>query len=268
VPEPNDVLLLDDIGRVRLLTLNRPDKANAFNEQLYQAAATALRESEADDSVSVVVFTGAGRVYSGGVDIAEMAAVIPDEHVDEGAHARPDRGGVGRGFDAFVNGLAEFPKPVVAAVNGAAVGIGFTMLLHCDLVLVSDDARLRAPFTRMGVAPEASSSYLLPRRMGRQAAAWAFFTADWIAPAQAVEYGLALKVCEPGTLVKDAVELATQIAEHPLPSLMATKRLAIDAEQAGIARARELEGQAFAALLRLPGASGRVAAQLDKGDPR
>lgn len=270
MPEPTDVLLLEDIGRVRLVTLNRPDKANAFNEQLYHAAANALRDAEADETVSVVVFTGAGRVYSGGVDITEMAAVIPDEDdgegEDDGEDAPSDRGEMGRGFDAFVNRLSAFPKPVIAAVNGAAVGIGFTMLLHCDLVLVSELARLRAPFTRMGVAPEASSSYLLPRRMGRQPSAWAFFTADWIAPAQAVEYGLALKVCEPGALVKDAIELAAQIAEHPLPSLMATKRLVIDAEQAGIARARALEGQEFAALLRLPGASDRVVAQLDKGD--
>jgi enoyl-CoA hydratase/carnithine racemase len=264
VPEPTDPLIVEDFGRVRLLTLNRPDKANAFNERLYHAAANALREAEADDSVSVVVFTGAGRVYSAGVDITEMTAVIPGV----GDDIPPDRGEMGRGFDAFVDTLAAFPKPVVAAVNGAAVGIGFTMLLHCDLVLLSDVARLRAPFTRMGVAPEAASSYLLPRRMGRQQSALAFFTADWIAPAEAVAYGLALKVCTPDALVRDAIDVATHVAEHPLPSLMATKRLVIDAEQAGIARARELEGREFAALLRLPGAGDRVTAQLDKGGSR
>jgi enoyl-CoA hydratase/carnithine racemase len=263
VPEPTEPILVEDFERVRLLTLNRPDKANAFNERQYHAAANALRDAEADDAVSVVVFTGSGRVFSGGVDITEMAAVIPDED----SNPPPVPGDMGRGFDAFVDTLSAFPKPVVAAVNGAAVGIGFTMLLHCDLVLVSERARLRAPFTRMGVAPEAASSYLLPRRMGRQPAAWAFFTAGWIAPAQAVEHGLALKVCAPDVLVQDAIELATQIAEHPLPSLMATKRLVVDAEQAGIARARRLEGQEFGALLRLPGAGDRVAAQLDKGGP-
>jgi enoyl-CoA hydratase/carnithine racemase len=262
VPE-TEPILVEDFERVRLLTLNRPDKANAFNERQYHAAANALREAEADHSVSVVVFTGAGRVFSGGVDITEMAAVIPGED----SIPSPERGEMSRGFDRFVDTLSAFPKPVVAAVNGAAVGIGFTMLLHCDLVLVSERARLRAPFTRMGVAPEAASSYLLPRRMGRQPAAWAFFTADWIAPAQAVEHGLALKVCASDTLVQDAIELANHIAEHPLPSLMATKRLVIDAEQAGIARARRLEGQEFATLLRLPGAGDRVAAQLDKGGP-
>ena len=95
----------------------------------------------------------------------------------------------------------------------------------------------------------------------------ALVTADGIAPAEAVDFGLALEVCTPDTLVQRAIELAAHIAEHPLPSLMATKRLVIDAEQAGIARARQLEGQEFSALLRLPGASDRVTAQLDKGRP-
>jgi enoyl-CoA hydratase/carnithine racemase len=271
VPDSPDVLLVEDVDLVRLLTLNRSDKANAFNEHLYHAAAGALREAEADDSVSVVVFTGAGRVFSGGVDITEMTAAIPGDGQTVRPPADPKRpddpNSMGRGFDAFVNALQSFPKPLVAAVNGAAVGIGFTMLLHCDLVLVSENARLRTPFTRMGVAPEAGSSYLLPRRMGRQRAALALFTSDWILPEDAVAQGLAVKVCAPDRLVAEAVELGAHIAEHPLPSLMATKRLVIDAEREGILRARELEGEEFARLLQLPNARDRVVAQLDKSAP-
>lgn len=260
-----DVVLVENTDRVRVITLNRPEKANAFNETLYLAAAGALRDAELDDSVSVVVFTGAGRAFSGGVDITEMTAAIPDG----GAPAAPPASNaeprsMASGFDAFVNGLQTFPKPLVAAVNGAAVGIGFTMLLHCDLVLVSEKARLRAPFTRMGVAPEAGSSFLLPRRMGRQQAALALFTSEWIQPEQAVEHGLAVQVCPADRLIADAVDLATRIAEHPLPSLMATKRLIIEADDANIRHARELEGQEFAHLLRLPNARDRVVAQLDK----
>jgi enoyl-CoA hydratase/carnithine racemase len=265
VPDTPDLLLVEDHEHVRLLTLNRPDKANAFNERLYHTAAGALRDAAADDAVSVVVVTGAGRVFSGGVDLSEMTSAIPDD--GQPVVAPRDEGetsDMSRGFDAYVNAIASFPKPLVAAVNGAAVGIGFTMLLHCDLVLVSEKARLRAPFTRMGVAPEAASSYLLPRRMGRQRAALALFTSDWIQPDEAVEHGLALEVIPADRLVDAAIELATHIAEHPLPSLMATKRLVLDAEQAGIQRARELEGTEFAALLRLPNARDRVAAQLDK----
>jgi enoyl-CoA hydratase/carnithine racemase len=262
VPD-SDLVLVDDIARVRLLTLNRPEKANAFSINLYDACTEVLRAAGEDDAVSVVVFTGAGKTYSAGVDINEMSAQIPGDGAD--AAAPRDRSESGRAFDAFVNGVASFPKPLLAAVNGAAVGIGFTMLLHCDVVLVSELARLRAPFTRMGVAPEAASSFLLARRMGRQRAALALFTSDWIAPQEAVDAGLAVKVCPADRLVSDAVEIATRIAEHPLPSLMETKRLVIDAERDHIARAKELEGAAFARLLSLPDARGRVAAQLDKG---
>jgi enoyl-CoA hydratase/carnithine racemase len=263
-PNP-DIVLVEDVGRVRLITLNRPEKANAFNIELYERTTGALADAAADDGVSVVVFTGAGRVFSGGVDITDMTSGIPEDGqpaAPASADAPPNT--AGSVFDAFVGGLQTFPKPLMAAVNGAAVGIGFTMLLHCDVVLMSDQARLRAPFTRMGVAPEAGSSFLLPRRMGRQQAALALFTSDWILPEQAVVHGLAVQVCAADTLVADALELASHIAEHPLPSLMATKRLVIVADDENIRHARQLEGQEFAHLLRLPNARDRVASQLDR----
>ena len=167
------------------------------------------------------------------------------------------------GFVAFVDTLAAFPKPVLAAVNGSAVGLGFTMLAHCDIVLVSERARLLAPFTTMGVAPEAASSYLLPRRMGRQQASLSLFTSDWISAEDAVATGLAVRLCPAETLVAETLELATRIAAKSLPSLMATKRLLLDAEREGIARARELENAAFAELLSLPNARDGVLGQLD-----
>jgi enoyl-CoA hydratase/carnithine racemase len=243
-----ELVLVEDVDRVRLVTFNRPEKANAFDDALYLAAGDALRAAAEDDSVSVVVLTGAGKVYSAGVDIDAMTA-----------------GTVGATFGLFVDMVTGFPKPLLAAVNGAAVGIGFTMLLHVDVVVLSEHARLRAPFTRMGVAPEAASSFLLPRRMGRQAAALAFFTSDWIEPVEAVEHGLAMRVCPHGRLLPETLALAAHIAEQPLPSLMATKRLILDAERDHIARAIELEGAAFAELLQLPGTNDRVAAQLARG---
>jgi enoyl-CoA hydratase/carnithine racemase len=249
-----DVILTEDRDRVRLLTFNRPHRANAFNETLYHAAADALRGAAADDDVAVVVLTGAGKAFSAGTDLHEMAETVPD-----GASERPNR----TGFPAFVDVLQEFPKPLLAAVNGAAVGLGLTMLAHCDLVLVSDNARLLAPFTNMGVAPEAASSYLLPRRMGRQRASLSLFTSDWISAEDAVATGLAVQQCRPETLVDDAMELAARIASKSLPSLMATKRLLLDAEREGIDRARRLENQAFAELLALPNARDGVLGQLD-----
>jgi enoyl-CoA hydratase/carnithine racemase len=158
--------------------------------------------------------------------------------------------------------LIAFPKPLVAAVNGAGVGLGLTMLLHCDLVLVSTRARLLAPFTTMGVAPEAASSYLLPRRMGAQRAAYAFLTSEWISAQDAVESGLAFASYEPDQLLPEAMRIAELIATKPLPSLIATKRLMREAEVDGVARARQLEGEAFAALLRAPAMRDRVLGQL------
>jgi enoyl-CoA hydratase/carnithine racemase len=251
----DDILIGEDRDRVRLLTFNRPDRANAFNEELYHAAADALRAAASDDDVAVVVFTGAGKAFCAGTDLLEMAETV-DAGVGGEAVSRT-------GFPAFVDQLQEFPKPLLAAVNGAAVGLGFTMLAHCDIVFVSDRARLLAPFTNMGVAPEAASSYLLPRRMGRQRASVSLFTSDWISAQDAVATGLAVQQCSPESLVDDTMELATRIASKSLPSLMATKRLLLDAEREGIARARTLENQAFAELLALPNAKDGVLGQLD-----
>jgi enoyl-CoA hydratase/carnithine racemase len=253
------MLLTETRDRVRMLTFNRPDRANAFNEELYHASADALRAAATDDDVAVVVFTGAGKAFCAGTDLLEMA-----ETVDAGVGASGGDGAVSRnGFPAFVDVLQEFPKPLLAAVNGAAVGLGFTMLAHCDLVFVSDRARLLAPFTNMGVAPEAASSYLLPRRMGRQQASLSLFTSDWISAEDAVATGLAVRQCSPETLVDETMELATRIASKSLPSLMATKRLLLDAEREGITRARTLENAAFAELLALPNAKDGVLGQLD-----
>jgi enoyl-CoA hydratase/carnithine racemase len=248
---PHDMLLAENRDRVRLLTFNRPDRANAFNEELYHAAADALRAAATDDDVAAVVFTGAGKAFCAGTDLLEMA-----ETVDGTATPRD-------GFPAFVDVLQEFPKPLLAAVNGAAVGLGFTMLAHCDIVFVSDRARLLAPFTNMGVAPEAASSYLLPRRMGRQRAAVSLFTSDWISAEDAVEAGLAVRQCSAEALVDETMALATRIASKSLPSLIATKRLLLDAERESIAHARTLENQAFAELLALPNARDGVLGQLE-----
>ncbi|MFN8027918.1 MAG: enoyl-CoA hydratase-related protein [Acidimicrobiia bacterium] len=257
-----DLVLVEDRDGARLITFNRPSAANAFNEPLYHASAQALRDAAADDSVACVVLTGAGKVFSAGTDLVEMAAGIPE---DEGGElGNPDRDqNVEPGFVAFVDFLAVFPKPVIAAVNGAGVGLGFTMLAHCDIVLVSERAKLLAPFAQMGVAPEAASSYLFPRRMNRQYAALALYTSDWVSADDAVASGLALKKCSADTLVDEAMAIAQRIAAHPVPSLVATKRLLIDSERDAVDRARGLENDAFSELLRLSGAKDKVLNQLD-----
>ena len=208
----NEVLRIDDDGAVRLLTLNRPEAKNAFNRALYDEVRMALEEAAADDSVTVCVITGAGDIFSGGQDIKALAAMKdnPDE---------------AKGFDPFARALARFDKPLIAAVNGAAVGVGTTLLLHCDLVLVSDAARFKLPFVGLGLVPEAASSVLLPATIGPQAAAHYLLTGDWMDAETAVARGLAWKRCAPDRLLEEALGLARGIAKAPLESLRNTKQL-------------------------------------------
>jgi enoyl-CoA hydratase/carnithine racemase len=244
---PTEVLGVDDRDRIRTLTFQRPEAANAFNEDLYLTLAAALETAGTDDAVSVVLLTGAGKTFSSGTDLNEMAAIAE-------AHAAGESSAdTGKGFGALLDMLIGFPKPLVAAVNGSGVGLGLTMLAHCDLVLIAEHARLLAPFTAMGVAPEAAGSYLLPLRMGHQQAALALYASRWITADEAVASGLALRTCPAETLLETTYELAREIAAKPLASLLATKRLVGDAHRDRIVRARQQEDAAFAELLRGPG---------------
>jgi enoyl-CoA hydratase/carnithine racemase len=223
----NKVLRIDDDGAVRLLTLDRPDAKNAFNRALYDGVRLALDEAAADDSVTVCVITGAGDLFSAGQDIKALANMKdnPDEV---------------KGFDPFARALARFDKPLIAAVNGPAVGVGTTLLLHCDLVLVSHTARFKLPFVSLGLIPEAGSSLLLPATIGPQHAAYYLLTGDWMDAETAVTRGLAWKSYPPEQLLEEALGLAQSIAKAPLESLRNTKRLLqaarADAVQAALDR--------------------------------
>ena len=208
----NKILRIDDDGPVRLLTLDRPESRNAFNRSLYDAVRTALDDAAGDDSISVCVITGAGDIFSAGQDLKALAGI--KDHPEEA-----------QGFDPFARTLAAFDKPLIAAVNGAAVGIGTTLLLHCDLVLASDTARFKLPFVALGFAPEAASSLLLPAAIGPQAAAYYLLTGDWIDAETAVTRGLAWKRCSPERLLEEALGLAGSIAKAPLDALRHTKQL-------------------------------------------
>ncbi|MHB8466408.1 MAG: enoyl-CoA hydratase/isomerase family protein [Acidimicrobiales bacterium] len=252
------MLLTEDRDRVRIITFDRPESLNAFNQQLYGAAADALDAAALDDGVAVVVLTGAGRAFSAGQDLFEMSD-IGRSQVD--GEPGPNK------FPAFVRALSTFPKPLVAAVNGVGVGIGFTMLAHCDLVLIARGARLRTPFTSLGVAPEAASSYLFPRRMGWQRAAWVLFSSAWISAEDAVAAGMAWRVCEPDALLADTLEVAGTIARMPVSSLMATKRLLLESQIPAVNHARDLEDAAFAELLGGPASREALQAFAEKRDP-
>jgi len=263
------MLRVDDHGRVRLLTLDRPEALNAFNTALYDAAADALTAAAADDGVAVVVITGAGRAFSAGQDLLEMADLAsrfgqPDDD-DDTAVPGPDEHP--SGFPHFLDALQSFPKPLMAAVNGLGLGVGFTMLAHCDLVLIAEGARLKTPFTSLGVSPEAASSYLFPLRMGWQAAARVLFTSDWVSASEAVELGIAGQVCAPEALLDEALALAQHVARMPISSLVTTKRLMLDAQLPLIERARAREEAAFVTVMGGPANLEALTAFAEKREP-
>jgi enoyl-CoA hydratase/carnithine racemase len=248
-------LRVEELGRVRLLTLDRPDALNAFDDDLYDAVRLALADAATSPDVAVAVITGEGRAFSAGQDLHELES--PRRHGDGDRH----------GFPAFIETLEAFPKPLLAAVNGIAVGIGLTLLPHCDLVLIADEARLRAPFVSLGVTAEAGSTQLLPDTIGWQETAHLLYTASWIDANRAVELGIAWRAVARDRLLDETLTIAAEIAQMPIASLVATKRLLLDARLGAVRAARDRENAAFAQLARGPANREAIAAFREKRKP-
>jgi len=185
--------------------------------------------------------------FSAGADLVEMQANITNPRENAGQH----------GFFRMLDVLSAFPKPLICAVNGVGVGIGATILGYADLAFMSSDARLKCPFTSLGVAPEAASSFLLPRQVGRQNAAWILMSSEWITAAEALEMGLVWKVCEPTELLAETKRHANVLASKPIPSLMAVKTTMTAPLRPQIDAAIERETACFAELI---GAAANTAA--------
>ena len=249
------VIVTEDLGRVRVITINRPQALNSMNNAVFAGIRDALAEAEVDSGVAVAVITGEGRAFSAGQDLQEMQDGLSG---DGGDHQ----------FPAMLKQLTEFKKPLIAAVNGLGVGIGMTFLAHCDLVLMSTAARLRTPFPQLGLAPEAGSSYTFATRMGWQNAAYVLMSGRWFSAKECLEMGLVWKVCEPESLMSEAIAVAGELAANPIPSLVATKELLMGAgrpEEAWAAHKRE--NGAYAPLMGAPANTEAVAAFVEKRDP-
>jgi enoyl-CoA hydratase/carnithine racemase len=242
-------------GGVLLITLNRPERKNAFNHQMWCDCRDALVEAQENDAVRVVVVTGAGNAFSAGQDLSEMIGGSPVESSAE------------YGFSSFMDRLCVFDKPLIAAVNGVGVGIGLTLLLHCEYVYIARGARLRAPFITLGVVPEAASSYLLPALIGYHKAIDLLFESDFIAAERAVELGIATHLCEPTDLLPAARARARRLAMKPLGSLRWTKRLVLAARQDQVAAARAREDAAFMHRVGSPENIEAVSAFFEKRRP-
>ena len=233
--------VVSDVGAagVRVVRFNRPRARNAFNRAMYLAVTDALRAALETSAVHAVVLTGTGEAFSAGQDLKEMAALVAGDGGPQAAD----------GFRGFIDVVSGFAKPLLAAVNGVGVGLGFTLLLHCDMVFMADDARLRVPFAELGVPAEAASSYLFPRRMGWQRAAEVLLTGRWVSAEEVVAYGLALRTCPAASVVDETVALAERIALGSPAATAAIKALMVAAERDALAATRAREDAAFARLL-------------------
>ncbi len=233
MPALSTVLVADD-DRVRTILMYRPERLNAFDGSLVGDLTQALEAAAEDPAVSVVVLSGSGRAFSTGADLTALAEPRPAPSAEGGA-----------GFDRLLDTLADFPKPLLMAVNGYAVGFGLTMLAFADVVLMSNEARLRCPFTELGAPTEAGSSYLLPKLLGRQNAAWLLLSSEWLTAADALAMGLAWKVCEPAALLDVTYDHARRLAARPREALRLVKQLMNAPDRAELAAAIRREGQAL-----------------------
>lgn len=235
------------VGAVLRLTLDRPDKKNALTDAMYAALAAGLIDAADAPEIRVVLLAGAGGAFTAGNDIADFMAVASGDAVQ-----------ADRSVHRFLEQVAAFPKPLVAAVPGVAIGVGTTMLLHCDYVILGESARLAAPFVGLGVVPEAGSSLLLPACIGHQRAFAMFALGEVLDAKRAAAWGLANRVVADGALAEEALAVAAKLATLSAGAVAMTKRLMRD-HDALAARMAE-EANAFATCLATPEAKAAFAA--------
>ena len=229
-----------DDGAGRWLTLRRPDRLNAFTGAMQHDLRVAVERAGEEPGVRAVVLTGEGRAFSVGADRSLL----------DGTADPADRELAGEEFPLLLEAVGTSPTPVLAAVNGLAVGLGTTILLHCDVVLVGASARLRFPFTAMGIVPEAGSSALLPPN---PRARWAMLSSEWIDADAAVAMDLALRAVPDDELVAEVQRAAEVLAALDPAGVAATKRLLIDGRTDAVRAAMAREHVEMGRLLRPSG---------------
>lgn len=240
-------------GGVLTVTLNRPSKRNALSQEMYGVLADSLERASSDPQVRVVVIRAHGPMFTAGNDLSEFAAISTRDGADALQAGR------------FIEALTRCDTPIVAAVQGRAVGIGTTMLLHCDIVLLAEDAMLTTPFVGLALVPEAASSTLLPRLIGHPRAFEMFALNEPLDAATALSCGLANHVVSPTELHDRAHDIATRLAAQPAAALRETKRLMRDSGALSAHIDAELE--VFRRQLRSPEAREAFAAFAEKRPP-
>jgi len=204
----SQTVLTENRKGVLIVTLNRPAKKNAINNEMWVALRETFLAADTDDAVTCVLLTGAGENFCAGVDLSSFGELPEGEE---------------HPFESSARAVASFPKPVVAAVRGIAIGGGATILFHTDIVYVADSLRMRLPFANLGLVPEWASSYMLQANIGAQRAAELFYTAQWIDADKAVSSGIAAAKVSDEEIFTHALAKAEEIAQWPVNALREIK---------------------------------------------
>jgi enoyl-CoA hydratase/carnithine racemase len=245
------------LNGVANIEIARPEKKNALTVAMYQAMTEALKAAKEDGAVRAVLFTGQPGIFTSGNDIEDFMQRAPGQ----GSEAMDSP------VFQFMRALIECDKPVVAAVTGAAIGIGTTMLLHCDFVYVSDEARLAMPFVGLGLVPEFASSLVVPQLMGHRRAAEKLLLGDPFTPEQAVECGIASAVLPAGEVINHARRIAERFNALPPGAVRESKQLMRGPQHEELLKTIRTEGEIFARRLRSPEAMEAFQAFFQKRKP-
>jgi enoyl-CoA hydratase/carnithine racemase len=221
-------------GDIQILSFNRPAKMNALTREMYSGLASGLNEAAGDFGIRAVVLTSEGEHFTAGNDISDFLANPPTGEDSDVAR--------------FLGSLLEFPKPLIAAVKGNAIGVGTTMLLHCDVVIAASNAKFAMPFASLGLVPEAGSSYLFPLLVGYQRAAKIFFTGESFSAEDAREMGLVATIAEDP--ISEALAIANKIAANPPQAMISTKALLKASKHDAVAAVMKAEFELFSLALQ------------------
>ena len=221
-------------GNILVLSFNRPAKMNALTRSMYSGLATGLNEAAGDFGIRAVILTSEDQHFTAGNDISDFMNNPPTSESSE--------------VSQFLESLLNFPKPLIAAVKGNAVGVGTTMLLHCDVVVASPSAKFSMPFASLGLVPEAGSSFLFPQLVGYQRAARIFMTGESFDAPSALEMGLVTSI--ENDPVNEAMKIAQHIAEQPPQAIINTKALLKAKSHDAVAAVMKAEFEIFAMALQ------------------
>lgn len=242
-------------GDVLAITLARPERRNAITVAMYAALAQAVEDGASDDSIRVIAFRGEGQDFAAGNDLADFLTALPRDTTDIPVWR-------------LLRALAQCETPIVAAVHGNCVGIGTTMLLHCDLVIAEEGARFSLPFVDLALVPEAASSLLLPRLSGRRRAARYLLLGESFGVDEAMDIGLVSHRSEPGRLGETFAEIVERLLAKPAGALRQTQHLLRSGTREEILERMRLEGEIFAGQLGSTEAKAAISAFFERKKPK